>query len=117
MTLDLENRVVIDDNLISEGSITASVHTVGDIDIVSLATEIIIAWQGSKPGSNGRKGYEAKVEYETVASTSNLAYPSSSFVNGACNFVSAAAISDDNTILDYRSIIFTRDRNRFGNTC
>ncbi len=115
--IDLDTGVSTDDNLIVAGSLTEGVHTVSNVRVASLATEIIISWEGSETGSNGLQGYEIRVNNEPVATTRALSYTSSTFSNGGCNFVSVGAVSDDNTILDYETVTFFRTRNSFGSRC
>ena len=84
-------------------------HIVRSIQVVRFAGEQLVVWQGSVPGDNGLKGYELRLNNEPVLFTTGFSTNLSDLVDTSrCHVITVAAIADDDTIIDYRAVVFNR---------
>jgi hypothetical protein len=63
-------------------------------------------WEGPLAGENGLKGYEVMVNNEIVVLTDGNVFIYTDFSILECYVFNVAAISDNNTILDYCSVAY-----------
>lgn len=112
--IDNSTLVVTDESILEASGEIFPEYPIENLFVASLATEVIVAWDGKTPGTEGLKGYEVRMNGETVALTTNTFYTSSQFINGACNVVAVTAIADDGTRLNQASYSFRRTATSFG---
>ena len=80
-------------------------------------TSGIISWDGPTAGENGLQGYEVRVNNETVGFTSSNFLQFGDFPASVCSTVAIAAISDNNTILDFRTVTQPQQSVASSNSC
>lgn len=113
--IDNNSRVVTDESLLFDDTETSvGLFPIDNLFVATVTSEVIIAWDGKKPGTDGLRAYEVRMNNERVALTTNTFYTSSQFTNGICNVVAVVAIADDGTRLNQASYSFRRTANSFG---
>jgi len=83
-------------------------HTVDSLRMTFAGNDRVIVWSGSVPGSDGLKGYELRINNEPVIFTDSFVHRLESFNSGDCNRISVAAVSEQGTYFDYRTIVTNR---------
>jgi hypothetical protein len=76
------------------------------ITLTRIYNSMLVSWEGPGAGVNGIKGYEIKVNNETVALTDGNIFVYPNLVRCDCYVFNVVALSDDNSILDNRSFVY-----------
>jgi hypothetical protein len=104
--VELDQRTVSGDNTLSLDEPPVRENRIEKIEIRTFDDSVLISWEGPLPGENGLKGYEVRVNNEIVVLTDGNVFIYTDFSRLECYVFSVAAISDDNTLLDYRSVAY-----------
>lgn len=83
-------------------------HSVDSLRLSRSGNDLILTWSGSEPGSNGLKGYEVRINNEPVVFKDSFTHRVESINSSDCNLISVAAVSDQGTIFDYRTLVSNR---------
>jgi len=107
-TVDNETGSVTYDNLPNSFDIVTPTNTVDSLRISYSGNGYLVLWSGSEVGTNGLKGYELRVNNEPVVFTDGFYHRLDNINRSDCNLISVAAMSDQGTIFDYRTIVTNR---------
>jgi len=108
VTVDNDSGTVTYNNPVTSFDIVKPIHTVDSLRLSFSGNTRFVVWSGSEPGTNGLKGYEVRINNEPVVFIDGFVHRLDSFNNSDCNIISVAAMADDGTIFDYRSIVSNR---------
>jgi len=108
VTIDNETGQVTNNDQETEFDLVAPIHTVDSLRVSFSGNTYFVIWSGSEPGTDGLKGYEVRINNEPVVFNDGFVHRLESFNRSDCNIISVAAMSDQGTIFDYRTIVTNR---------
>ena len=108
VSVDNETGVVTINDQHSEFDIVPSIHTVDSLRVSFSGNNYYVIWTGSEPGVDGLKGYEVRINNDPVVFADGFVHSLKSFNRSDSNIISVAAMSEDRTMFDYRSIVNNR---------
>jgi len=108
VTVDNETGSVTYDEPLASFDTVKPVHTVDSLRLSLSGNNYFVVWSGSVPGMDGLKGYEVRINNEPVVFNDGFVHRLESFNRSDCTIISVAAMSDDGTIFDYRTIVTNR---------
>ncbi len=108
VSIDNSTGSVSYDDSQTDFELVTPLHTVDSLRVSFSGNALFVVWSGSEPGTNDLKGYEVRVNGEPVVFTDGFVHRLESFNRSDCNIVSVAAMSDEGTIFDYRTVVTNR---------
>jgi len=72
-----------------------------------------LTWAGPQPGENSLKGYEIRVDHEVVGFIDGFLFELDNINNSACAQISVAAIAEDDSIVDFKTVVHNRFSRNF----
>lgn len=113
--VDNDSGIVTTEEVITSFDLVQPLHTVDSLRFVRSGNTAVVTWAGSVPGTNGLKGYEVRLNNEAIAFNNGFFHRLESFNTDVCNEISVAAVSEEGTIFDYRTIVLNRFSRNFDN--
>lgn len=108
VTVDNETGVVTINDQRNKFDIVTPAHTVDSLSVSFSGNTHYVIWTGSEPGMDALKGYEVRINNAPVVFSDGFIHRLESFDRSDCNIISVAAMSEDGTMFDYRSIVINR---------
>jgi len=106
ITVDLSNNTVETANTLSLNDLPVPPNFINSLTFNFFSGTVgLLSWDGSRAGENGVKGYEIRINNESVELTDGNSFLFQDFVPLECVLLTVRAISDDNEILDTRSVV------------